>query len=164
VANLHPWTAAIVAGVLTVAQVVLMFFLNNPGIEVVRTFGYLLWSLSAVFGVLPIFTLRAWGGVPSGKSYVHTTQLVRTGIYAIVRHPQQGTAWYLINLAAALIAQHWVPVLLGVASMVLVRRDLQQADQDALDKFGDAYRDYMAEVPQVNFLSGLVRWFERRAD
>ena len=59
-----------------------------------------------VFAVLPILTLRRQGGVAKGQSYMKTTTLVDTGIYAIVRHPQGGTAWLLFNLATMLIAQH----------------------------------------------------------
>ena len=44
-------------------------------------------------GLLPIITFRRKGGVAKGESYIKTTVLVDTGIYAIVRHPQGGTAW-----------------------------------------------------------------------
>jgi protein-S-isoprenylcysteine O-methyltransferase Ste14 len=42
------------------------------------------------------------GGVAKGEGYIKTTVLVDTGIYAIVRHPQGGTAWLLINLGVVL--------------------------------------------------------------
>jgi protein-S-isoprenylcysteine O-methyltransferase Ste14 len=108
--------------------------------------------------VLPIITFRRKGGVPKGESYIKTTALVDTGIYAIVRHPQGGTAWLLINLGVMLIAQHWTSVVLGLASMGLAYVDTFKADQGCIEKFGDAYRRYMEErVPRVNFVAGIIR-------
>ena len=161
--NLHPYVLCCISAPLTVAQIILAFVLRRPGSETVQWIGWILWWTSAVFGWLPIFTLRAKGGVPKGKSYVHTTLLVETGIYAIVRHPQMGAAWLLMCVALILITQHWVSVALGVPAMVAVYLDLLKADQCLVEKFGDAYRRYMERVPRVNFVSGIIRLIARRA-
>jgi protein-S-isoprenylcysteine O-methyltransferase Ste14 len=100
--------------------------------------------------------------VAKGESYMKTTTLVDSGIYAIVRHPQGSTAWLLFNLAAMLITQHWTSVVLGLVSMALVYADAFKADQYCVEKFGDAYRDYMERVPRVNFVVGIVRFILRR--
>ena len=97
------------------------------------------------------------GGVTEGQTYTKTTVLVDSGIYAIVRHPQNGTAWLLINLWIMLIAQHWSSLVLGLASMALAYVDTFRADQRCIEKFGDPYRQYMQRVPRVNFVLGLVR-------
>jgi protein-S-isoprenylcysteine O-methyltransferase Ste14 len=159
--GLNPYVLSSIAGALTAAQVVLAFFLHGPFSEVLQWAGWIcLWS-AAVFGVLPIYTLRRKGGVPEGESYVKTTRLVDTCIYAIVRHPQGGVAWLLINLGVMLVAQHWLIALLGLASMPLVYLDTLKADQYGIEKFGDAYRKYMARVPRVNFLAGIIRLLAR---
>jgi len=106
--------------------------------------------------------LRRKGGVPQGESYVKTTRLVDSGIYAIVRHPQGGVAWLLINMGVMLVAQHWLIAVLGLASMPLVYLDAIKADQYAIEKFGDDYRRYMEKVPRVNFISGILRLIQRR--
>jgi protein-S-isoprenylcysteine O-methyltransferase Ste14 len=95
--------------------------------------------------------------VPDGESYTQTTILVDSGIYAIVRHPQNGTAWLLINLGVMLIACHWTSLLLGSISMILVYADTFKADQYCIKKFGDQYRRYIERVPRVNFLAGILR-------
>lgn len=161
--NLHPFLLCAISSPLTVAQIVLTFVLNQPGIEALRWTGYVLWTMGAVLGWLPILTLRRRGGVPRGKSYVNTTKLVDTGIYAVVRHPQMGTAWLLMCLSLMLITQHWASVALGVPAMLLVYLDLIKADQRLVDKFGDAYQRYMERVPRVNFVTGIVRLIARRA-
>jgi protein-S-isoprenylcysteine O-methyltransferase Ste14 len=155
--GLHPLLLSSVAGVLTVTQVVLAFFFHRPDSQVLEWAGWLCLWTSAIFGVLPIITFRRKGGVPKGESYIKTTALVDTGIYAIVRHPQGGTAWLLINLGVMSIAQHWTSVVLGLASMGLAYVDTFKADQGCIEKFGDPYRRYMERVPRVNFVAGIIR-------
>jgi protein-S-isoprenylcysteine O-methyltransferase Ste14 len=159
--NLHPYALSCIAGPLTIAQIVLAFVLHQPGSEALSRIGQVLWWAGAVFGWLPIFTFRRRGGVAKGKSYVHTTRLVDTGIYAIVRHPQMGTAWLLMCVALMLITQHWASVALGIPAMVLAYLDVLKADQRLIEKFGDAYRRYMERVPRVNFVAGIARLIAR---
>ena len=160
--DLHPYTLSCIAGPLTIAQIVLAFVLHQPGSEALSRIGQILWWAGAVFGWLPIFTFLRKGGVPKGKSFVHTTRLVDTGIYAIVRHPQMGTAWLLMCVALMLITQHWISVALGIPAMALAYVDVLKADQRCIEKFGDAYRRYMERVPRVNFVAGIVRLIVRR--
>jgi len=160
--NLPPFLLASIAGVLTVAQIVLAFILRRPGPEALEWVGWICLWMSAIFGWLPIITFRRKGGVPQGQSYTKTTVLVDSGIYAIVRHPQGGTAWLLINLSVMLIVPHWSIITLGIPSMVLAYLDTLKADQRCIEKFGDAYRRYMERVPRVNFVAGIIRLVRRR--
>ena len=160
--GLHPFLLSSIAGVLTVAQLVVAFLLRRPGSEALEWAGWICLWTSAIFGVLPIITFRREGGVSEGESYMKTTLLVDSGIYAIVRHPQGGVAWLSINLGVMLVAQHWTSVILGVPSMVLVYLDALKADRYCIEKFGDAYRRYMERVPRVNFVSGVMRLLSHR--
>ena len=160
--GLNPWLLSSIAGVLTVAQIVLAFFLHRPGSETLEWAGWICLWTSAIFGMLPIITFRRNGGVSKGKSYIKTTVLVDTGIYAIVRHPQMGAAWMLICIGLMLITRHWSSIALGVPAMVLVYLDLLKADQSCTEKFGDAYRRYMERVPRVNLVAGIVRLLRHR--
>jgi len=143
--------------VLIIAQYILAFFvLKLPGLKAIQILGWGIWVLSVIFGFAPIWILRKYGGVANRKSYVHTTKLVDSSLYAIVRHPQY-LSGILFNLALMLIAQHWLVALTGVVSMLLIYQTIQEADQEGLEKFGDSYRDYMKRVPQTNFLLGIFR-------
>jgi protein-S-isoprenylcysteine O-methyltransferase Ste14 len=154
---------ASVGSVLTVLQIILCFLLyNEAGLEVLRYVGWAILAVSGFFGWMPIFILRRKGGVAKGKSYVHTTVLVDSGIYAVVRHPQSGLAWVLLNLALPLIGQHWLLGVIGVASMVLAYVDTRQEDKRLVEKFGDAYERYMQSVPSINVLAGVIRLVRRR--
>lgn len=160
--RLHRLLLSSIASALTVAQILLAFLLHQPGSEALTWAGWICLWTAGIFGLLPIITFRRKGGVRKGESYMKTTALVDTGIYAIVRHPQGGTAWLLISLGIMLIAQHWTSVVLGLASMVLAYADSFKADQYLIQKFGDAYRDYIERVPRVNFVTGIVRLILRR--
>jgi len=113
-----------------------------------------------VFGWLPVIEFRRKGGVRSGRSYIHTTRLVDTGIYSIVRHPQYVTLM-LWAIAGMLLFQHWIVILLGIPIVPLTYIDLIKADKDAIEKFGDDYKAYMKKVPRANFLLGIIRRFRK---
>ena len=159
--SLHPFLLSSIAGALTIVQVVSAVLVRRAGraapSDVAWILGWLALWLAGVFGLLPVVALGMRGGVPEGKSYTETTVLVESGIYGIVRHPQGGVAWLLINLGLMLIALHWVVAILGCASMVLVYLDALKADRYLVKKFGDGYTRYMQKVPRVNFLAGIIR-------
>jgi protein-S-isoprenylcysteine O-methyltransferase Ste14 len=161
--TLNPWLLSSVAGALTVPQIGLCLFRSNPeGVAIVRYVGYVLWTAAVVFALVPIFTLRRRGGVAEGQSYMKTTNLVTTGVYSLVRHPQGGLAWLMMNLAAILIGQTWSIALLGLVSMPLVYLDTLKTDQYCLEKFGDDYKHYMETVPAVNLVTGTIRLLGRK--
>jgi protein-S-isoprenylcysteine O-methyltransferase Ste14 len=109
-----------------------------------------------VFGMLPTIQFRKKGGVKKRKSYIHTTKLVDTGIYSIVRHPQYIT-FILWAIAGMFLFQHWIVVLLGIPVIPLTYIDLIKADKQLIEKFGDDYKAYMKRVPRGNFLLGIIR-------
>ena len=109
-----------------------------------------------IFGMLPVFIFRRKGEVSTGKNYMYTTQLVDTGIYAIVRHPQFIT-WILWAIAGMLVFQHWVVVVLGIPVIVMTYYDLLRADTRLIHKFGDEYTEYMHRVPRANLIVGITR-------
>jgi protein-S-isoprenylcysteine O-methyltransferase Ste14 len=153
------WT---VWSILIVLQIILSFFLHNQaGLPVLKHVGWIALTVSAVFGWLPIFAFRKKGGVSKGRSYIQTTVLVDSGIYAVVRHPQY-LAGILLSLALILITQHWFIATIGVVTMVLNYLIALKADQELTEKFGDDYKRYMQKVPRINFLLGLMRLLRHR--
>jgi protein-S-isoprenylcysteine O-methyltransferase Ste14 len=157
VTHIKSYGRILIVSILIIAQYILAFFVYKlPGIKAVQGVGWAIWVLSAIFGFGPIFIFRQKGGVAKGNSYMKTTKLVDTSLYAIVRHPQY-VAGILLNLALMLLAQHWLVILLGVVSMGLFYLDIQTADLEGLDKFGEEYRQYMRRVPRVNFILGILR-------
>lgn len=161
--RLHPHLLAWIWSGLLLLQVVLAFFVfREPELPALRVVGWAIWGLGSVCAILPIFALRTGGRVPKGKSYMQTTTLVDSGIYAIVRHPQGGTAGILLNLAMVLIGQHWLLVPLAVVGMILIYADTFNADKACIEKFGEEYVRYMQRVPRVDLVAGLLRLLARR--
>jgi protein-S-isoprenylcysteine O-methyltransferase Ste14 len=145
--------------ILFISQIIVGIYLVSgvSQIEFLAYAGAGLYAFSGlVFGGLPVFEFRKKGGVKKGKSYIHTTQVVDTGIYSVVRHPQYVT-FMLWAIAGMLLFQHWIVVSLGVPIFPLTYIDLIKADKDAVEKFGDDYKAYMKRVPRANFLLGILR-------
>jgi protein-S-isoprenylcysteine O-methyltransferase Ste14 len=161
--DLHPHLVAWIWSLLLLLQMGLAFFVfRQPMLTGLRVAGWVIWTLGSIFAIVPILALRTGGRVPQGKSYMQTTALVDTGIYAIVRHPQGGTAGILLNLALALIGQHWSLVLLAAVGVILIYLDTFNADEACIGKFGEEYERYMRRVPRVNFVTGLLRLLAHR--
>jgi len=117
-------------------------------------------SSGLILGMLPVFEFRKKGGVKKGQSYVHTTKLVDTGIYSVVRHPQYVT-FIMWAFSGMLLFQHWGVILLGVPVIPLTYIDLIREDKRCVERFGEEYKAYMKRVPRANFLLGIVRRLKR---
>ena len=149
--------------ILFISQIIVGIYLlaGVSQIEILAYVGAGLYVFSGlVFGWLPVIEFRKKGRVRKGKSYIHTTQLVDTGIYSIVRHPQYVT-FILWAIAGVLLFQHWIILLLGIPIIPLTYIDLIKADNDAIEKFGDDYKAYMKKVPRANFLLGIIRRYRK---
>ena len=150
--------------ILFISQIIVGIYLLSDvsQIEILAYIGVGLYVFSGiVFGMLPVMEFRRKGRVRKGQSYVHTTKLVDTGIYSIVRHPQFVT-FMLWAIAGMLLFQHWIIILLGIPIIPLTYIDLIRADKASIEKFGDDYKAYMKKVPRANFMLGIIRLLQRR--
>ena len=147
------------ASLLFISQIIGGIYLLSDvsQIEILAYIGVGLYVFSGwIFGMLPTVEFRKKGRVKKGKSYIHTTKLVDTGIYSIVRHPQYVT-FILWAIAGMLLFQHWIIILLGIPIIPLIYIDLLRADKRLIEKFGDDYKQYIQKVPRANFLLGIIR-------
>jgi len=126
--------------------------------------GWVVWVFGMVLVMAPIVLFPRRGGIPKGKSFVHTTRLVDTGIYAVVRHPQYTGGVYAIFLTTLLWYPHWLFAVLGVAGTAVIWQTIRGEDRHLVEKFGDEYREYMERVPGMNVFLGLARWLARRRE
>lgn len=150
--------------ILFISQIIVGLYLLSEidQIVIVAYIGVGLYFVSGwIFGMLPTVEFRKKGGVKKGKSYIHTTKLVDTGIYSIVRHPQYVT-FIMFAISGMLLFQHWIVILLGIPVLPLTYFDLVRADKRLIKKFGNDYKQYMKNVPRANFLLGMVRAVRRK--
>ena len=148
--------------ILMFLPIILVFvFYNYYRLNVLVYAGWLLLVFSAVIIFLAGGEFRKRGGAPRGKSIVHTTILVDSGVYAIVRHPQY-LGFMLFVASLVLMSQHWLSLISGVLGLTLFYRDVLREEQMSIAKFGDDYRRYMQDVPRLNLLLGVARLLDRK--
>jgi protein-S-isoprenylcysteine O-methyltransferase Ste14 len=145
--------------ILFISQIVVGLYLLSE-VSQIAIFAYagvgLYFFSGMIFGMLPVFEFRKKGGIQKGQSYIHTTKIVDTGIYSVVRHPQYVT-FILWALSGMLLFQHWLIILIGLPIITFTYIDLIKADKACTEKFGEEYKAYMKKVPRANFLLGIIR-------
>ncbi len=119
--------------------------------------GWVVWAFGMVLVMAPIVMFPRRGGVSRGKSYVYTTRVVDTGIYAVIRHPQYTGGIYAIFLTTLLWYPHWLFAVLGVLGAAAVYMGCRQEDQRLIEKFGSDYAVYIKKVPGMNIFLGIIR-------
>ena len=124
--------------------------------------GSVVWVFGMVMVMAPIIMFPRRGGVPKGKSFVRTTQLVDTGIYAVVRHPQYTGGVYSIFITTLLLYPHWLFMVLGAIGTAVIYVSCREEDQRLIQQFGDIYVAYMKRVPGMNIFLGIVRLVRQR--
>jgi protein-S-isoprenylcysteine O-methyltransferase Ste14 len=148
--------------VLMVLPIILVFvFYNYYSLGFLVYAGWILLMFSVVIIWLAGGEFRKKGGAPKGESIVHTTVVVDSGVYAVVRHPQY-LGFILFVLALVLMSQHWLSVVSGVLGSALFYKDILKEEQMSVEKFGDAYKRYMKRVPRMNVLIGILRYLRQR--
>ena len=119
--------------------------------------GWIVWFIGMVLVLAPIVIFPRRGGVPKGKSFVYTTQLVDSGIYAVVRHPQYLGGILSIFVATMLLYPHWLFFILGIPGIIILYWSSKEEEKLLIDRFGNDYRHYSRRVPRMNLILGIVR-------
>jgi protein-S-isoprenylcysteine O-methyltransferase Ste14 len=120
-------------------------------------FAFLIIGFSII--LLAGYEFKKKGKAPKGKSIVHTTSLVDTGIYSVIRHPQY-FGFILVVYGLVLISQHWISIISGTAGIALFYLDIVKEEEMSIVKFGEEYTHYMKRVPRLNFFIGILRWIK----
>ncbi len=131
-------------------------YYNTLGIDWITNLGWLVLTISAIFGWLPILKFKKRGGVEKDQSYISTTKLVTSGIYSIVRHPQF-LAGILMAIGMMLLSQHPNSVIAGAIASVVYASEVPVTDKRLVEKFGESYHRYSEQVPALNFILGIIR-------
>ena len=116
--------------------------------------------LAGVFIFLPFFSLKKHGRIEDGENYIQTRAAVDQGLYAITRHPQYLGYLFLV-CGFALLAQHWVAVLLAVVGATFFYLQAVREERYCLAQLGEPYEQYLGRVPRFNFILGIVHLMQR---
>ena len=68
----------------------------------------------------------------------------------------------LIIFSLILLSQHPISLIIGVMLITLLYLAMLDEERRNVEKFGDAYIDYMKRVPRVNLLAGFIKRIYRR--
>ena len=137
-----------------------LIFYNYYMLDLLVYAGWILLFFSIVIIFLAGGEFRKKGAAPEGESIVHTTVIVDSGVYAVVRHPQY-LGFMLFVLSLVLMSQHWLSLITGLVGCALFSIDVQREEQNSIKKFGDDYKHYMQRVPRFNVLLGILRVLRR---
>ena len=147
---------------LLIAQFIMIFFYYNYyHVDFLAWLGWCVLILFFLIGGLPKKAFKKDGQIEEGKSFVYTTKLVDTGIYAIIRHPFWLT-WILLSLSVTLMSQHWIMVITGGIIMVIVYIETFHLDKGLIEKFGLEYQIYKKKVPRLNIIYGIIKYIIRK--
>jgi len=124
--------------------------------------GWIVWAAGMILVMMPILMFPRRGGVSKGKSFVHTTRLVDTGIYAVVRHPQYLGGILAIFVTTLLLYPHWLFAVLGVPGAVILYWGTREEERRLIEQFGSDYQAYMQRVPRMNIILGITRSYRRK--
>ncbi len=140
---------------------VLFDIVEPQGSDFLTLSGTIIWALGMTLVVYPFIYFKMKGDVKRGESYVHTSKLVTSGLYSVIRHVQYTGGILSIFVATPLLYPHWIFIALGIPGIVLVYLGTKREDKRLVDKFGDEYRNYMEKVPAINIPLGLIRKIKR---
>ena len=157
------WVSGTVTACLFIAEIILIIlYYNWLGLLWLNIIGWILFAIAfLVLGWLPRMALTEKGEAPDGKSWLHTTTVVESGIYSIVRHPIY-LSWYFYFVGFMCISQHWLTIILAIPAFILVYWDCISEEKSSIEKFGSAYEEYIQRVPRLNFILGIIRARRRK--
>ena len=149
-------------GILFIGQVVFCFIsYNGAGWDFVLYIGWAVFAFSMVLGWLSRIAFETKGKAPEGENFIHTSVVVESGIYAIVRHPMY-LSGVLFFLSLVLISQHWLSLIFSIPIIVYFYISTWSEERSSIEKFGEAYKSYMQRVPRINLILGVIRLWRRK--
>jgi len=109
------------------------------------------------FMFVPFISLSKFGESEKGKSYMDTSKIAQKGVYAIVRHPQY-LGYMLLIAGFSCIYQNIISATIGLFIIVLLFLFTMHEEKLLENNFGEEYIQYKKQVPQFNFIWGLVKY------
>lgn len=131
-------------------------FINHNKDDLILISGLLFLILGVFLVPVPFLLFPKKGKVQKGESFLHTTVIIDSGVYGLVRHPQY-LGWAFIIFSLILIKQHHMITITGSISLFLLYLSTIEEEKDLINRFGSDYRKYMKDVPRWNIPYGIVK-------
>ena len=156
-----PYAFHFLAGVAFVAVIVAGETLPTLDFVALRAAGVVLLLASLGLWIPPFVLLSRHGAPAPGKGFTHTTRVVTSGLYGWVRHPQY-LGYCLLVVGFVLTGLNALSVLAGVAAVVFFYLAARAEERYLLQRLGEEYARYMAQIPRLDLLRGALRRLKRR--
>ncbi len=158
----RPMIPDLVASVLTVALLVASAVTDAPSLPMATAAGVALLVVAIYLVVSPFFLLARHGDVRDGDPFYATRQVVTSGPYRLVRHPQY--LGYCL-LAVGLAMLNPAPLIIALALTASIFFYIQSVHEERFCRqyLGKAYESYAERVPRFNLAVGLLRLVTSRS-
>ena len=130
-----------------------IIFYNSANLAALSYAGWIIFACGLVVLVSSSQTRR--------RSYRMGETFIQSGLYAYVRHPEF-LGHMLIIVSLVFMAQHSISVATGSALLSLLCIEIVEEEKMNVEKFGEAYRDYMRRAPRINLLAGIAKSMRER--
>jgi len=119
----------------------------------IRIFGFVLFLPAAILVISSFVTLKS-KGKPT-DAWESTTAIIDRGIYRLTRHPMfLGTAIW--SVALVFVIQSVPAVILALITIFCAYKASVKEEEVNMSKFGNDYKQYMANVPRWNIIKTLM--------
>jgi len=134
-----------------IAYFILLFIIDvPPSLKFLSNYGFIFFGLGLLFVLLSLASQRQ---KEQGK-------IIDTGVYGIVRNPMY-LGGMMLFIAMALFLPNWIMIGLSVINQAIIYAFTVSEERVNIVIFGDSYREYMARVPRLNPIIGLIRVLKR---
>jgi len=153
-----PFAFHLLAAAAFVVVIVAGEVLSTVDLQVVRIPGVILLLASTGFWIPPFVLLSRHGAPEPGKGFTHTTRVVRTRLYGVVRHPQY-LGYCLLVAGFVLTGLNPTSVTAGTVAIGCFYLAARAEERFLVAQIGEDYVRYMSEVPRFDPIRGsLRRW------
>jgi CubicO group peptidase (beta-lactamase class C family)/protein-S-isoprenylcysteine O-methyltransferase Ste14 len=108
---------------------------------ILQIMGIVIAIISQFLVILPTYSLKKYGHITEGKSYMKSTKIVTESIYKIMRHPQY-IGLIILAFSTIFIFQTMISVFLGGISVLFLILLIYAEEKELLKRFGNDYADY----------------------
>jgi protein-S-isoprenylcysteine O-methyltransferase Ste14 len=158
----RPMIPDLVASVLTVTLLVASAVSDAPSLPIATAAGVALLVIAIYLVVSPFFFLARHGDVRDGDPFYATRQVVTSGPYRLVRHPQY-LGYCLLAVGLAMLNPAPLVIALAITASVFFYIQSVHEERFCRQHLGKAYKSYAERVPRFNVAAGLIRLITSRA-
>ncbi len=132
--------------------VIVSLFTFVPVFKTLVYVGYLNWLFGVILWITAAIQLR---NSAKEKNYMQTNQVVSSGIYSYLRHPQY-FGFMLFAFGFPLIGQHYSLIIISCFAILFLYSGILQEERQLIKLYGCQYKEYMKETSFMKIIRKLL--------